>query len=443
MPKYFEWTVGCQMNKADSDELANILEARGYDRTLNVEAADLIFLNSCSVRQNAENRIIGKLGEMVNVKRKRPDARLILTGCMVGDDTVAQLPKRFPFVDLFLKPADVEGFQDYLDEGDALEVPTKPRSMGVSSFVNVIRGCDKFCTYCIVPYRRGPEISRPLKDIVAEVEELVRQGSKEITLLGQTVDSYGKDFPGGRPDLADIFYAIHDVEGLKRIRFMTSYPADMTPRIIQAVADLPKVCEHLHLPCQAGDDETLRRMHRTYSSSYYRDLVARVRDTIPSVAISTDVIVGFPGETDEQFRNTYRLLEDLRLDTVHVACYSVRPGTEAARSMADDVPQEVKKARLKEIEALQERVLGEISEALLGREVQVLVEDDASKVNRTGAPQWRGRTRQNKLMYFPVGDRDLRGEEVNVRVERVSPWALQGELRPASVNSAGTPTRVA
>ncbi|MBV8083195.1 MAG: radical SAM protein, partial [Chloroflexi bacterium] len=180
MPKYFEWTVGCQMNKADSEELANLLEARGYDRTFNVEGADLIFLNSCSVRQNAENRMIGKLGEMVQVKRKRPDARLILTGCMVGDDTLGQLPKRFPYVDLFLKPADVEGFQDFLDEGDALEVATKPRSMGVSSFVNVIRGCDKFCTYCIVPYRRGPEKSRPLADIVRETEELVGQGSKEV-----------------------------------------------------------------------------------------------------------------------------------------------------------------------------------------------------------------------------------------------------------------------
>ena len=428
MPKYFEWTVGCQMNKADSDELANVLEARGYERTLAVEAADLIFLNSCSVRQNAENRITGKLGEMVNVKRKRPDARLILTGCMVGDDTLQALPKRFPYVDLFLKPADVEGFQDFLDEGDALEVATKPRSMGVSSYVNVIRGCDKFCTYCIVPYRRGPEISRPLREIVAEVEELVRQGTKEITLLGQTVDSYGKDLPGGRPDLADVFEAIHDVSGLRRIRFMTSYPADMTPRIIQAVADLPKVCEHVHVPCQAGDDDTLRAMHRTYTSGYYRDLIGRIRDTVANVAISTDVIVGFPGETDQQFRNTYCMLEDLRLDTVHVACYSVRPGTEAARTLADDVPQDVKKARLKDIEALQARVLAEMNEALVGQRVEVLVEDDASKVNRTGAPQWRGRTRQNKLMYFPAGDHDLRGEEVSVQVERVSPWALQGEL---------------
>jgi tRNA-2-methylthio-N6-dimethylallyladenosine synthase len=209
---------------------------------------------------------------------------------------------------------------------------------------------------------------------------------------------------------------------------MTSYPADMTPRIIQAVADLPKVCEHVHLPCQAGDDGTLRAMQRTYTSGYYRELIARIRETIPNVAISTDVIVGFPGERDEQFRNTFRLLEDLRLDTVHVACYSERPGTEAARTLADDVPQDVKKGRLKEIEALQERVLAEINEKLLGRDVEVLVEDDASKVNRTGAPQWRGRTRQNKLMYFPAVGRDYRGEEVNVRVERVSPWALQGQV---------------
>ncbi|MDE3077921.1 MAG: tRNA (N6-isopentenyl adenosine(37)-C2)-methylthiotransferase MiaB, partial [Chloroflexota bacterium] len=426
MPKYFEWTVGCQMNKADSIELANLLDARGYERTLQVDAADLIFLNSCSVRQNAENRIVGKLGEMVSLKRKRPDARLILTGCMVGDDTAELLPKRFPFVDLFLKPADVEGFRDFLDEGDALEIPTKPRSMGVSSFVNVIRGCDKFCTYCIVPYRRGPERSRPLEEILDEVEELVRQGTAEINLLGQTVDSYGKDFPGGRPDLADVFEAIHDVAGLKRNRFMTSYPTDMSPRIIRAVADLPKVCEHVHVPCQAGDDAVLRAMHRTYTADDYRDLVARIRATIRNVAISSDVIVGFPGETDEQFRHTYELLEELRLDTVHVACYSVRPGTEASTTLPDDVPLETKKARLRQIESLQERVLADINGKLVGQRVDVLVEDDASKINHSGQPQWRGRTRQNKLVYFPADSVDLRGQEVAVRIDRASPWALQG-----------------
>ena len=426
MPKFFEWTVGCQMNKADSAELATILEARGYDRTLDVEAADLIFLNSCSVRQNAENRIIGKLGEMVNVKRKRPDARLILTGCMVGDDTAAELPKRFPYVDLFLKPADVEGFQDFLEEGDAIDVASKPQSLGVSSFVNVMRGCDKFCTYCIVPYRRGPERSRPLPEIYREVEELVRQGTREVNLLGQTVDSYGKDFLGGKPDLADVFEAIHDIDGLRRIRFMTSYPADMTPRIIQSIADLPKVCEHVHLPCQAGDDDTLRAMHRTYTAGYYRELIHRIRETVPGVSISTDIIVGFPGETDAQFQNTYGLLEELRLDTVHVACYSVRPGTEASKTLKDDVPPEVKKARLKEVERLQERLLEEINAKLVGQSVEILVEDDASKVNRSGGPQWRGRSRQNKLVYFPADSRDLRGQEVTVAIDRASPWALQG-----------------
>ncbi|HUZ75954.1 MAG TPA: tRNA (N6-isopentenyl adenosine(37)-C2)-methylthiotransferase MiaB [Chloroflexota bacterium] len=427
MPKFFEWTVGCQMNKADSAELATILEGRGYERTLDVEQANLIFLNSCSVRQNAENRMAGKLGEMVSVKRKRPDARLILTGCMVGDDTVAALPKRFPYVDLFLKPADVEGFRDYLDEGDALETPTKARSLGVSSFVNVIRGCDKFCTYCIVPYRRGAEKSRPLGEIVQEVRDLVAQGTREIVLLGQTVDSYGKDFPGGQPDLASVFEAIHEVDGLKRIRFMTSYPADMTPRIIQAVAELPKVCEHIHLPCQAGDDDVLKAMHRTYTSAYYRELIGRIRTDVPNVAISTDVIVGFPGETDEQFQHTYDLLAELRLETVHVACYSVRQGTEASHSLPDSIPLEVKKARLKAVEALQAGILEEINAGLVGRQVQVLVEDDASKINRGGPPQWRGRSRQNTLVYFPAGGADLRGQEVTVTVDRASAWALQAE----------------
>ena len=287
-----------------------------------------------------------------------------------------------------------------------------------TAFVPVVYGCNKFCSYCIVPYRRGRERSRPSADVHAEVQHLVAGGVREVTLLGQSVEAYGRDLPD-HPDLADLMRDIHAIDGLERIRFLTSYPTDVTDSIIDAVADLPKVCESFSLPLQSGDDEVLALMRRGYTSAEYEAVVEGIRRRIPGVAISTDVIVGFCGESDAQFQRTYDLLERLRFDKVHVAAYSPRPGTIAARDMADDVPREVKRARLQAVEALQKRVAGEINAALVGHVEEVLVEEEARG-------RWSGRTRTDKLVHFS-GDR-CPGDIVRVRIERAGPWSLQGSI---------------
>jgi tRNA-2-methylthio-N6-dimethylallyladenosine synthase len=283
--------------------------------------------------------------------------------------------------------------------------------------VPIIHGCDKFCAFCIVPYRRGREVSRPIPEILREVELLVERGVKEVTLLGQNVDSYGHDLPG-RPDLADLLERLNEVEGLVRIRFLTSHPSDMSGRIIRAVAELEKVCEHINLPVQAGDDEVLRRMRRGYTRDEYRRLIERIREEVPGVSLSTDVIVGFPGETEEQFQRTVELIREIRFDKVHTAAYSPRPGTIAWRKMPDDVPQEEKERRLRTLEELQERIARENNERLLGQTVEVLV-DSRHK------GKWQGRTRTDKLVFFEDGA-DRLGQLVRVRIERAGPWSLQG-----------------
>jgi tRNA-2-methylthio-N6-dimethylallyladenosine synthase len=311
--------------------------------------------------------------------------------------------------------------------------------------VPISYGCDHACTYCIVRLRRGLEISRPVEEIVAEVQDLARRGVKEITLLGQNVDSYGHDLADGRrradtdrragvdrrrsgggwhPDLADLLEAVHPVEGLARIRFLTSHPSDMTQRLIETAARLPKVCEHMEVPVQSGDDTVLRRMGRGYTVAAYRDLVDRIRAATPGVGLATDVIVGFPGETEAQYQATYRLLEEQRFDMVHVAAYSPRPGTPAER-LADDVPPEEKEHRRKEIDLLQERIVGEINARLLEQTVEVLVEG-----RHKG--KWRGRTRTNKLVFFDIDDQDRRGQLVMVRITHSGPWSMQGQVESAN-----------
>jgi tRNA-2-methylthio-N6-dimethylallyladenosine synthase len=287
----------------------------------------------------------------------------------------------------------------------------------VATYVPIIHGCDKFCTFCIIPYRRGREVSRPVQEIVREVRLLARRGVSEVTLLGQNVDSYGHDLADDT-DLADLLAAVDGVDELDRVRFLTSHPNDMSDRIIDSVARLDKVCEHVNLPFQAGDDEVLSRMRRGYTAGQYMELTERIRERVPNVSLSTDVIVGFCGETDEQFDKTLDLIREVRFDKVHAAAYSTRDGTIAARTMSDDVPGEVKKARLKAIEELQRETLTEINAALEGQTVEVLVED-----RKRG--RWFGRNRNDKLVYFD-DDRDLRGQLVDVKVESAGPWSLQG-----------------
>jgi tRNA-2-methylthio-N6-dimethylallyladenosine synthase len=285
--------------------------------------------------------------------------------------------------------------------------------------VPVTQGCDLMCAYCVIPYRRGRQVSRPMGEIVREVETLVERGAREVTLLGQTVDAYGHDLPN-KPDLADLLCVVNQVSGLKRVRFLTSHPRFMTPRIIRAIADLEKVSEHINLPLQAGNDQVLRLMGRGYTASEYRSLVQHIRETVSGVALSTDVIVGFPGESDVQFQDTLRLLEELRFDKVHVAAYSPRPETIAWRRMSDDVPPEEKDHRRRVIEELQERIATEINRGLLGLRVEALVEG-----RHKG--KWQGRTRSDKLVFIE-DVRDLKGRLVEARIERTSPWSLQGTL---------------
>jgi len=423
--KYYLWTIGCQMNMADSRRAAEELEKLGFRKAGQPEAADLVVLNTCVVRQSAEDKVLGRLTSLAGLKRRRPEMTLALMGCFVHE--IPSLQHRYPWVDAFILPSDVPALVDLarqkadgrMPEGRQPDLSRAPVSVGVP----ISSGCDHLCTYCIVRLRRGRESSRPVDEVVAEVRDLAARGVREVTLLGQNVDSYGHDLDGGGlgrpPDLADLLEAVHAVPGLARIRFLTSHPADMAQRLVETAARLPLVCEHMELPVQAGDDAVLRRMGRGYTVAEYRDLVARIRAAMPGVGLATDVIVGFPGETADQFEATYRLLEEIRFDMVHVAAYSPRPGTPSAR-LADDVPAREKDRRRKAVDDLQERIVAEINAGLVGQTVEVLVEE-------RHRAKWRGRTRTNKLVFFDVGQQDRTGQLVPVRITQAGAWSMQAE----------------
>ena len=431
--KHFHvWTIGCQMNEADSAKIAATLQEAGYAATSDEQNADIVILNSCVVRQAAEDKVAGKLNSLIRLKRERPAVSVVLTGCMVTNQQ-DRLRERFPHVDLFFDPSDFAQLEKVAPEisdlsDDLTQLPhyyTDPEAAAspASAFIPIIYGCNFLCSYCIVPYRRGKERSRPVADIVTEVERLVAGGVREVTLLGQTVNAYGHDLPDS-PGLADLLRAVDRIPGLARLRFLTSHPKYMSDDIIDAMADLPSVCEHMNLPVQAGDNEVLRRMRRTYSRDYWFDRIQLTRERMPAATIATDIIVGFPGETDAQFMQTYDLLERTRCDKVHLAMYSPRPGTLSAR-WEDDIPVKEKQRRHREIESLQERIQTELNAARLGQTYDVLVEGRSKG-------RWTGRTRGNILLHFD-DDRDLTGKIVDVRVTRTSPWFLMGE--PVSVES--------
>ena len=413
MSKYHIWTIGCQMNKAESERLGSFLEQSGYRPTTIAEKADLILLNSCVVRQNAENKVVNKLHALKALKRWHPSVTIALTGCLV-DSKTDELKRSFPYVDYFFKPGDCP---EWLDKDKwRLALPRHPSP---STFVPIIQGCDNFCSYCIVPYRRGRERSRPLGEIVCEVRELVSHGVKEVTLLGQNVDSYGHDLPH-KPDLADLLTELNKIDLLVRIRFLTNHPKDMSDKLIDAIASLDRVCEQLSLPVQSGSNEILKAMRRGYTVEHYRELVNRIRRKIPEVALSTDVIVGFPSETEKQFQETYNLLAELKFDTVHVAAYSPRPGTIAAGEHQDNIPAAEKKRRLEMIEQLQESIATEINAQLLGKTVEILVEGKTKG-------KWQSRTRSDKLVFFS-SEKDYLGQPVKVKIVKTSPWSLQGKI---------------
>jgi tRNA-2-methylthio-N6-dimethylallyladenosine synthase len=444
--KYHIWTEGCQMNVADSQRVASALEQIGLSQAHHADEADVIVLNTCVVRQSAENKAYGRLYSLKPLKGQNPHLVINLMGCLVGIKGYEQLQKRFPFVDVFSPPSDPGPLVAYLSQEESqrmeheetqrrfswmddvsdsnlgLQLPAAERGKLVSAHVPVVLGCSHACTFCIIPYRRGIERSRPVDIILAEVRDLVAQGVREVTFLGQIVDRYGKDFPEG-PNLAGLLRMAHEIDGLERIRFLTSHPSWMTDELLDVVAELPKLMPHIEVPVQAGDDEVLANMRRGYSADDYRHLIERIRSRLngnwPGVSIATDIIVGFPGETEAQFQRTYDLLDDLRLDVAHLARYSPRPGTLAERRLTDDVPAAEKMQRFRLLEEQQERIASEIAMRYLGEQVEVLFEEKVKG-------RWKGRTTTNKLVFVESED-NLAGQIVPVRITWAGPWSMQGE----------------
>ena len=491
LPRFHLWTLGCQMNRSDSEEMAGALAAAGCAEASGLDSADLIVINTCAIREAAEQKVIGRMGHLARLRAANPQLRVVMTGCSVRANNTASLKRRYPQVDLFLRPDE----EPELTLRLGLAGPTAPGLLGAqadagfqrvgasmvatadllpgtrhaavgeervrresrtSAWLPIIYGCDKTCTYCIVPFSRGPERSRPFDDVVAEARSLAAAGYREVTLLGQNVNSYGHDlapdprFSGvhgertlgrrleldGRPDMAALLRAIDSlrtadgVPAIPRVRFVTSHPWDLSDRLIAAMADCPSVCEHLHLPVQSGDDAVLHRMGRQYSTESYLELVGRLRAAVPGISLTTDVIVGFCGETEEQFEHTLDLLRQVRFEQVFAAAFSPRPGTPAAR-LVDDVTRADKKRWLQALLDLQEQIGLEANQGWVGRETEVLVDQvrpvrshDHDSAAGAG-PRVAGRNRHNKLVHLD-GDAALLGQIVTVRVDRAGPYALSG-----------------
>ncbi len=408
------------MNVADSRRLAESLQRYGLEAAEEPADADVVVLYSCVVRQQAEDRVHGQLHQLRQLKAERPQLKVVVAGC-VSD--IPDWRKRYPFVDLIAEPGQDltvrERLIDLLDLSERYRFDPEQavRIPGVSEGVTIHQGCNRACTYCIVPQTRGGERSRPAEVILDEVRRLTERGTREVVLLSQIVERYGRDL---RPRvlLSELLHRLDSVAGLERIRFLTSYPGDFGNDLVEAIAELPKVCEDVNLPIQAGDDDVLRRMRRGYVVDHYRELIGRLRLRMPEIGLSTDIIVGFPGETETQFQHTLEMLDELRFDVVHVAMYSPRPGTVAATDMVDDVPREEKRRRLHAVEDLQKQIATRINDRYLGRTVEVLVEG-------TAKGRWYGRTRTNKLVHF-ASDQPLAGRVVEVTVSASEPWYLEG-----------------
>ena len=501
LPRFYVWTLGCQMNRSDSEEMAGRLLTAGAIESPTMDEADLVVINTCAIRELAEQKVIGRQGHLQRLKDANASMRVVLTGCAVRERDRDGLERRYPAVDLFLRPDEepelldrlglasaqapvgtvgattvvgrtVVGVADHLaaTRAAAVEAGTVQRSSSVSAWLPIIYGCDKTCTYCIVPFSRGPERSRPFDEIVAEARSIAASGFKEVTLLGQNVNSYGHDLAtdprfghirterwagrrldlGSKPDLAELIRAIDGVRtsdgvpAIPRLRFITSHPWDLSDRLIDAMAECPSLCESLHLPVQSGDDEVLHRMGRQYSTQHYLERLDRIRAAVPDITVSTDIIVGFCGETETQFEKTLAFLELVRYDQIFAAAYSERPGTPATH-LADDVPAADKRRRLNTLLAIQEPIGLERNQRWLGREVEVLVEtvardrshehEEPAADGEGSAPRGvqpgpgqvalSGRTRGNKLVHI-AGLPGWVGSLVGVRIEHAGPYALRG-----------------
>ncbi len=426
------------MNVADSVRLSSTLEQLGYSPTGKIEKADVIVLNTCVVRQSAEDKAIGRLSSLKKVKQENPQAVICLMGCMVGVGDYTLLKKRFPFVDIFSAPSDINQLVRYLLDTDMVKanelrdqaqsilendadfiLPAEMRGNSIAAFVPIVLGCSHACSYCVIPLRRGKEISRPPQEILAEVGSLARQGIKEVTLLGQIVDRYGHENPS-YPTLGELLTDIHQIEGIQRIRFLTSHPNWMTDELLDTMTGLPKVMPHFELPIQAGDDEVLRRMRRGYTVEKYLSIVQKIRVLFPSSSIATDLIVGFPGETAEQFEHSLQVLDEVKPDMTHVARYSPRPGTHSAENMPDDVSDVEKWERFRAVESLQEQITASINEKYLYQKIKVLFEGQKKE-------RWYGRTLTNKLVFCDSPE-SLLGQEKDVNITWTGPWSMIGNL---------------
>ncbi len=438
--KYHLWTIGCQMNEADSRHLASQLETIGFESTTEPKDADLVVLNTCVVRQQAENKIYGRLGSLKTAKEKNPDLTIGLMGCMVGMKEAPALKHRFPYVDVFMPPSDSTPLIDYLEHNNFLDdlrnqeqterslrdtiqdaknlLPIAQRGNAITAFVPIVLGCSHACTFCIIPYRRGVERSRLPNEILTEIRTLVSQGIKEVMLLGQIVDRYGTDLENNE-NLSWLLREIHKIDGLERIRFLTSHPNWMTDDLLHTVGELDKVCPHIEIPVQAGNNEVLTNMRRGYTCENYRILINKIRNIIPGATINTDIIVGFPGESHEQFMDTHQLVKDVEFDKIHISKYSMRPKTIATRKMNDNVTDEEKTERRNVIDETQHEILEYKNKSLLGQTLNVLVEN--KKKDR-----WFGRTMHNKLVFFD-DDRNLLGETIRVKINKTSPYSLIGD----------------
>lgn len=439
MKKYLILTYGCQMNENDSERLGGLLQKIGYEETSSMEDADAILLNTCCVRESAELKIYGKIGELKGLKRDKPSLIIGVCGCMAQKNQEA-LFKRAPHIDFVIGPNNLHDVPNIIaqitehrahilraNDGinqDSDHVPTV-RKEGMTAWVPIMYGCNNFCTYCIVPYVRGRERSRTIREICSEIEGLAQAGCREVTLLGQNVNSYGKGTNEG--DFADLLRAVNEIEGIERIRYMTSHPRDMSQRVIEAVRDCDKVCDHFHLPVQAGSDILLKRMNRGYTTEYYRDLVHRIRKACPNATLTTDLIVGFPGETDELFEETLAFVKEMRYDAAYTFLYSKRSGTPAAE-MAEQVEQSVKKERLQKLMDMQNENSLALNEAYIGRTVEVMVEGPSKSDEAT----WTGRTTGNKIILWPYVGTEKVGDLVKVRVEIAQTWLLKGILQERS-----------
>lgn len=430
-------TYGCQMNEHDSEKLNAMLVDMGYEITKKFDDSDLIIFNTCAVRENAEFKVYGNLGHVKKLKEKKPDLTLAVCGCMMQQPhIVAEIKKKYKYVDLVFGTHNLINFPSLLEatltgkgqvievwdtEGDVIEGMRSNRKKDVKAYVNIMFGCDNFCTYCIVPYTRGRERSRKLEDIVEEIRSLALNGTKEVMLLGQNVNSYGKTLENPA-DFADLLLAVNAIEGLERIRFMTSHPKDISQKLIETMAAADKVCEYLHLPVQAGSNSVLKRMNRRYTREQYLDILDRARSLMPELGVTTDIIMGFPGETDEDFAETVDIVKRVGYDSAFTYLYSIRTGTPAAK-FEDQVPEDVKHARITELLSVLNPMVEEKMHSYAGKSVEILVED----FSKSSKAVLMGRTRNNLTVTFE-GDAELIGKLVMVKITKPKKFSLFGEV---------------